>query len=209
LPPAGATVPPWLPAISARVSNLPVCCALDPRACACAVFIHLLGPLVEIVGAGRRSRRGDFETTACPLRQLQETAGGASVSTVRLVCGLPRIARCDGRHKFPFECPIIFWTSRQQRPALRCGAENRCSMAVTTTRAQQYRQLARDFHFMARSLPHGQRDTQSRQQCRRLGSFSGSRRASAHVSDAPLGCFLGCRFWLCRKLKHGCLLTLA
>ena len=29
-------------------------------------------------------------------------------------------------------------------------------MAVTTTRAQQYRQLARDFHFMARSLPHGQ-----------------------------------------------------
>jgi hypothetical protein len=24
------------------------------------------------------------------------------------------------------------------------------------SRAQQYRQLARDFHFMARSLPHGQ-----------------------------------------------------
>ena len=35
----------------------------------------------------------------------------------------PRIARCDGRHKFPFECPIIFWTSRQQRPALRCGLD--------------------------------------------------------------------------------------
>ena len=27
---------------------------------------------------------------------------------------------------------------------------------VMTSRAQQYRQLARDFHFMARSLPHGQ-----------------------------------------------------
>jgi hypothetical protein len=25
-----------------------------------------------------------------------------------------------------------------------------------TSRAEQYRQLARDFHFMARSLPHGQ-----------------------------------------------------
>jgi hypothetical protein len=35
------------------------------------------------------------------------------------------------------------------------------------------------------------------------------RRASAHVSDALLGCFLGWRFWLCRKLKHRCLLTLA
>jgi hypothetical protein len=28
LPPAGATVPPWLPAKSAHVSNLPACCAL-------------------------------------------------------------------------------------------------------------------------------------------------------------------------------------
>src|SRR6266567_4643574 len=28
LPPAGATVPPWLLAKSARVSNLPACCAL-------------------------------------------------------------------------------------------------------------------------------------------------------------------------------------
>jgi hypothetical protein len=35
------------------------------------------------------------------------------------------------------------------------------------------------------------------------------RRASADVSDALLGCFLGWRFWLCRKLKHCCLLTLA
>src|SRR2546430_13243433 len=26
---------------------------------------------------------------------------------------------------------------------------------------------------------------------------------------ALLGCFLGWRFWLCRKLKHRCLLTLA
>jgi hypothetical protein len=34
------------------------------------------------------------------------------------------------------------------------------------------------------------------------------RRTSAHVSDAPLGCFLGWRFWLCRKLEHSCLLTL-
>ena len=34
LPPAGATVPPWLPAKSARVSNLPVCCALGPPASA-------------------------------------------------------------------------------------------------------------------------------------------------------------------------------
>jgi hypothetical protein len=32
LPPARATVPPWLPAKSARVSNLPACCALGPPA---------------------------------------------------------------------------------------------------------------------------------------------------------------------------------
>ena len=32
LPPAGATVPPWLPAKSARVSNLLACCALGPPA---------------------------------------------------------------------------------------------------------------------------------------------------------------------------------
>jgi hypothetical protein len=32
LPPAGATVPPWLPAKSAHVSNLPACCALGPPA---------------------------------------------------------------------------------------------------------------------------------------------------------------------------------
>jgi hypothetical protein len=29
-------------------------------------------------------------------------------------------------------------------------------MAVTTTRADQYRQLARDFHLMARNLPPGE-----------------------------------------------------
>jgi hypothetical protein len=29
-------------------------------------------------------------------------------------------------------------------------------MAVTTTRAEQYRQLARDCHFLARSLPPGE-----------------------------------------------------
>src|SRR6516165_6084058 len=34
LPPARATVPPWLPAKSVRVSNLPACCALGPPACA-------------------------------------------------------------------------------------------------------------------------------------------------------------------------------
>jgi hypothetical protein len=34
-------------------------------------------------------------------------------------------------------------------------------------------------------------------------------RMSADINDARLGCFLGWRFWLCRKLKHGCLLTLA
>jgi hypothetical protein len=41
------------------------------------------------------------------------------------------------------------------------------------------------------------------------GFIPDDRRTSAHVSDAPLGCFLGLRFWLCRKLKHRCLLTLA
>src|SRR5262245_489967 len=35
------------------------------------------------------------------------------------------------------------------------------------------------------------------------------RRTSAHVNSAPLGCFLGWRFWLCRKLKHRCLLPFA
>src|SRR6516165_1342203 len=34
LPPARVTLPPWLPAKSARVSNLPACCALGPPACA-------------------------------------------------------------------------------------------------------------------------------------------------------------------------------
>jgi hypothetical protein len=51
---------------------------LPQAACAVFIWFHLLGHLsiLEIIGAGRRSRRGDFETTACPLRQLQETAGG-------------------------------------------------------------------------------------------------------------------------------------
>src|SRR5262245_37589280 len=40
LPPAGATVPPWLPAKSARVSNLPACCALAPPACAAPCSCH-------------------------------------------------------------------------------------------------------------------------------------------------------------------------
>ena len=40
LPPAGATVPPWLPAKSARVSNSPACCALGPPACAAPTCRH-------------------------------------------------------------------------------------------------------------------------------------------------------------------------
>src|SRR5947208_8743660 len=40
LPPAGATVPPWLPAKSARVSNLPACCALGPPSCAAPCSCH-------------------------------------------------------------------------------------------------------------------------------------------------------------------------
>src|SRR5262249_13067562 len=36
----GATVPPWLPAKSARVSNLPACCALGPPACAAPYSCH-------------------------------------------------------------------------------------------------------------------------------------------------------------------------
>jgi hypothetical protein len=41
------------------------------------------------------------------------------------------------------------------------------------------------------------------------GFYLDDRRTSADVSDTPVGCFLGQRFWLCRKLKHGCLLVLA
>src|SRR5438876_2531050 len=41
------------------------------------------------------------------------------------------------------------------------------------------------------------------------GFIPDDRRTSAHVSDAPLGCFLSWRFWLCRKLKHRCLLPFA
>jgi hypothetical protein len=40
LPLGGATVPPWLPAKSARVSNLPACCALGPPACAAPCSCH-------------------------------------------------------------------------------------------------------------------------------------------------------------------------
>ena len=40
LPPAGATVPPWLPAKSAHASNLPACCALGPPACAAPCSCH-------------------------------------------------------------------------------------------------------------------------------------------------------------------------
>src|SRR5262249_46345987 len=40
LPPAGATVPPWLPAKSVRVSNLLACCALGPPACAAPCSCH-------------------------------------------------------------------------------------------------------------------------------------------------------------------------
>jgi hypothetical protein len=38
-------------------------------------------------------------------------------------------------------------------------------------KAQQYRQLARDFHFMARSLPHGENRTallKMAEECERL-----------------------------------------
>src|SRR5262249_27051326 len=31
-----------------------------------------------------------------------------------------RLRRCDSRHKLPFEYPIIFWTSRDRRLAVRC-----------------------------------------------------------------------------------------
>jgi hypothetical protein len=41
------------------------------------------------------------------------------------------------------------------------------------------------------------------------GFVPDDRRVSAYVNDTPLGYFLGWRFWLCRKLKHRCLLTLA
>src|SRR5262249_48570998 len=40
LPRAGATVRPWLLAKSARVSNLPACCALGPPACAAPCSCH-------------------------------------------------------------------------------------------------------------------------------------------------------------------------
>jgi hypothetical protein len=45
-----------------------------------------------------------------------------------------------------------------------------------TSRAEQYRQLARDFHFMARSLPHGEnRSTllKMAEECERLADQCG------------------------------------
>ena len=42
---------------------------------------------------------------------------------------------------------------------------------VMTSRAEQYRQLARDFHFMARSLRHGQNGSmllKMAEECERL-----------------------------------------
>ncbi len=40
------------------------------------------------------------------------------------------------------------------------------------------------------------------------GFIPDDRRPSANVNDTPLRYLLGWRFWLCRKLKHRCLLTL-
>jgi hypothetical protein len=40
LPLGRATAPPWLPAKSVRVSNLPACCALVPPACAAPCSCH-------------------------------------------------------------------------------------------------------------------------------------------------------------------------
>jgi hypothetical protein len=66
-------------------------------------------------------------------------------------------------------------------------------------------------HFAVRD-PRALRSLRSAESARMpaaRGFVSDDRRTSAHVSDAPLGRFLGWRFWLCRKLKHRCLLTLA
>jgi hypothetical protein len=47
LPPARATVPPWLPAKSARVSNLLACCAL-------VLLCHKFGCLLRAAQHGQR-----------------------------------------------------------------------------------------------------------------------------------------------------------
>src|SRR5436190_10660524 len=61
-------------------------------------------------GAGRPGRQ-----RTCPRRQLQEN--GALCSRIYCPSSLPRfvIDNCDGRHKLPFEYPIIFWTPRDRR----------------------------------------------------------------------------------------------
>jgi hypothetical protein len=61
------------------------------------------------------------------------------------------------------------------------------------------------------SCARATRPTRSRAVSNADGSsiYSDDRRTSAHVTDAPLCCFLGWRFWTCRKLERRCLLTLA
>jgi hypothetical protein len=48
------------------------------------------------------------EVRTCPLRQLQETAGGASVSIVCVACLASDPRRCDRRHKLPSSTPSFF-----------------------------------------------------------------------------------------------------
>src|SRR5262245_39263657 len=56
---------------------------------------------------GRPRIMVEVEARACPLRQL---LWGASVSTARVAYDASGLGRCDGRHGFLFEYPIIFWT---------------------------------------------------------------------------------------------------
>src|SRR5438046_3814198 len=78
LPPAGATVPPWLPAKSARVSNLPACCALGPPACAAPCSCHH-----ETCSARSAWLRPG---KACPFRSEEHTSELQSLTN--LVCRL-------------------------------------------------------------------------------------------------------------------------
>jgi hypothetical protein len=48
-------------------------------------------------------------------------------------------------------------------------------MAVTTTRADQYRQLARDFHLIARNLPPGEERSAMLKMAPALGRPAGTR----------------------------------
>jgi hypothetical protein len=76
-------------------------------------FWKLLARAGDLVGGISRLQPARFGS-------YRKRLGGFRIyrpSSVRV----PRIGRCDGRQKFPFECPIYFWTSRQQGPALRCG----------------------------------------------------------------------------------------